>query len=44
MYLGVHYLTDVLGAWILAATWLSALLTSLTLATRLRDRRRSANP
>jgi undecaprenyl-diphosphatase len=43
-YLGVHYLTNVLGAWILAATWLSALLTSLTLATRLRDRRRSANP
>jgi undecaprenyl-diphosphatase len=33
MYLGVHYLTDVLGAWILGATWLSALLTSFTLAT-----------
>ena len=33
MYLGVHYLTDVLGAWILAATWLSALWTSLAHAT-----------
>lgn len=39
MYLGVHYLTDVLGAWILAATWLSALRTSHALATRLRHRR-----
>jgi undecaprenyl-diphosphatase len=40
IYLGVHYLTDVLGAWILAAAWLSALLTSLTLATGLRHRTR----
>src|SRR5207302_2401120 len=24
MYLGVHYLTDVLGAWALAAAWVSA--------------------
>jgi membrane-associated phospholipid phosphatase len=38
MYLGVHYLTDVLGAWILAATWLSALWTSLKLAAGLRSR------
>jgi membrane-associated phospholipid phosphatase len=35
MYLGVHYLTDVVGAWILAATWLSALWTSLALAVGL---------
>lgn len=42
MYLGVHYLTDVLGAWILAATWLSALWTSSTLATG--PRRTPADP
>jgi membrane-associated phospholipid phosphatase len=35
MYLGVHYLTDMLGAWTLGATWLSALRTSLTLAAGL---------
>jgi membrane-associated phospholipid phosphatase len=39
MYLGVHYLTDVLGAWLLGAVWLSALLTSLAVAAELRARR-----
>ena len=42
LYLGVHYLSDVLAAWALGAGWLAVVIVSATSATSLRRRARAA--
>jgi undecaprenyl-diphosphatase len=41
LYLGVHWLTDVLGGFLVAAIWMTAVLAAVNVTTVLRTRRRS---
>ena len=44
IYLGVHYLSDVLAAWALGAGWLTAVIATLTAASGLRNRPETETP
>ena len=44
IYLGVHWTSDILGAWSAATVWLASAIVALEMLLRLRERRRGASP